>query len=318
MENTYVHRLSIGGTDTGAILGLSRWKSRADVWHRLYDLANEVERAPEEENDSIRGGRRTEGANRDLFEQRHGYVVSLPDTMFCDRLGVPRHANLDGLIEAVDERGDGVFEAKYLGPNTFPATQRDGLAPDYYAQVQHYMDVAGLTWTGYSVLSKEGYEGEEFDPDEHLHTFFVERDPEFILRMQEEQVRFWRDYVEAGVCPEPLPGALVECPRVGRVGEDWTDRMEFVELLRRRARLEDEIRVLTHSKKLLDERVVAAMGDVQVVLVGKGRVTYKYSTSKTFPKESQQALQRDFPEVPLEQYRKVNTSRTLRVSGKLP
>lgn len=317
----YVERLSIGGTDAGAIMGLSRWKSNVDIWHRFYDLMQEVERIPQPDNDHTRGGRRMEPIIRGMYEERYGVQILLPDTIFCDRLGIPRHANLDGVIMPVNPLGTsnpGVFEAKYLGPNTFPATLSNGLAPDYYAQVQHYMSATNLGWAGYAILSKEGYEGENFDPDEHFHTLVVERDQGFIDAMELAEQTFWNGYVMNGLCPALLTDPMVECPKVGRLGEDWIDRSEFLELVRSREGVSTEMKLLEHQKKLLDEKIKAAMGDTQVVLLGKGKVSYKWGSSLTFPKESQAALQADFPEIRLQSYMKKNTSRSLRISGKLP
>lgn len=317
----YVALFSLGGTDAGAILGLNRYKNNVDVWHRLYYLRHGMtEDMVQADNPRMARGRLAEPVIRNMWRERHSDLqLEEPRTFHCDRLGFPRHASVDGVVGPARPSLAG-FEAKCMGESTFATTLRQGLDHSYYAQVQHYMSVTGWDWFAYAVLNGDAWEGPNFDPEEHLHTFVVDRNPTFIELMEAAEREFWMEFVEEEVQPAPIyeasPQVRALVPPVGREGEDWSHRQDVRDLVEKKARLDEEIRILNHQKKQVEDTIKEKLGDTQLVLLGGLRVSYKWSVSRTFPQSSRAALQEDHPEIDLSQYENVSRSRSLRVSGR--
>lgn len=203
-------------------------------------------------------GQKLEPVVREAYQELTGYVVKEGSTMLRHPELACMIANTDGEIEAVDERGPGVFEGK---TTTFWSKDdwADGKTPIYYqAQTQHYMACTGLLWAGVIVFI-QGQRGVPFAIRE------VERNDGFIERMMERIDRWWARHVVGDTPPEAdgskqtreTIDALFPEPKgaVVPMGEAWLEvRDRLGEVGRRLKELEAE-------KHRLENKIRAAVGD---------------------------------------------------------
>jgi putative phage-type endonuclease len=201
-------RAGIGGSDIGAIMGLSPWRSPLDVY--LDKTATEP---PEEvQNDAMYWGTVLEEVVAREYATRTGRKVQRVTTM----LRHPKHewmlGNIDRAIVAEGSRArldafgrlagaEGILECKtasaYKAEEWSGPDGSDAMPVYYAAQCMWYLAIAGLDWCDVAVLIG----GQQY----HLRR--VERDEATIRGMIEQAEAFWRRHVLAGVPPEPRTGA---------------------------------------------------------------------------------------------------------------
>ena len=197
-------RKFIGGSDVGAVMGLSNYGSPLTVYMEKKGMWQV------EENDAMLRGSIMEPYIRELTQREFPNMeIEAATHIFQSKESPFMGANVDGFIFIDEEQqkelalspdhitnqclGLGIHEIK---------TSQDGYGfsadeiPDaYYAQVQHYLYVTGLPWAILTVyiISKN-----------KIHHYPVMRDETFIARMIAEVKSFWENHLEAGV----MPGAM--------------------------------------------------------------------------------------------------------------
>ena len=185
-----IRRSGIGGSDVAACMGLSPWKSPLELWQEKTS----EEAPPRTDNEAMLWGRIMEPIITREFMRRTGLTVTPMRSMFQH----PAHrfmlADLDGIIED-PQRGTGVFEVKTA--SAFKQSEwADNRCPDmYYLQVQHYLEVTGLSFAVIAVLCGGN----------SMSWLTVEPDLELIENMVELERGFWR-HVETRT-PPPIDGS---------------------------------------------------------------------------------------------------------------
>ena len=202
------HRRSfIGGSDAGAVMGLSTYGSPLTVYLEKKNMAHV------EENDAMLRGSIMEPYIRQLTQRAFPYLqIEEAPYIFCSQVNPFMGANVDGFI-LIDEaklkadadfqalisgkeagvKGLGIFEAKSsqsgygFGNNELPDS--------YYAQVQHYLSVDDLQWALLTVYI--------IDKNKIRH-YIILRDVEFITRMVSEEKDFYDNFLIPGVMPAPM------------------------------------------------------------------------------------------------------------------
>ena len=175
----------LGGSDAGAILGLSKWKTPYQVW---LDKTN---RGPLTEDSSVmEWGRRLEPVIRQKYCDLTGRSVFVPgkDKILAHPKIEWMLASLDGVV---DSRR--VFEAKtarFADGWGEPGT--DEIPDVYQIQVQHYMAVTGFDVADVAVLIG----GSDF------RLYEVPKDNELIEMIIEKEAIFWR-MVKKNIQPDP-------------------------------------------------------------------------------------------------------------------
>ena len=173
-----LRKKGIGGSDAATACGLSRWKSRLMLY--LEKTSAEVE---DIDNESMYWGRTMEPILRQEFAKRTGFTVQVIPYMFACKEYPWMLANIDGLVTEPDGT-KALLEIKTA--NGFAAKEWDnGLPPEYYLQIQHYLAVCDLSKTYVAVLIG----GNDF------RYFPVERDEETIQTIIALEAEFW-SYVE--------------------------------------------------------------------------------------------------------------------------
>lgn len=219
-------RTGIGGSDAGAIIGVSPWASRLSVYEEKRGLAPERE-APSER---MLWGTRLEGAIIAGYEEDTGLRFVRGGRRFR------RHPQMPWVIGHPDaEADDRLLEVK-TAAILDERWGEDGSAeipPHYYAQVQHYMVLRDKALTDVVVLVG----GRE------MHRYSIPRDEPFIAALMEEESRFWYEHVAVGIPPAPdgsesagealrrmfpraLPETIPASPAMTETALAWLDARE--------------------------------------------------------------------------------------------
>jgi putative phage-type endonuclease len=190
-------REGIGGSDAGAILGMSAYGSPLTVYLQKKNLVPKGETSKAAHRGKILEPMIRAETAKDFPELD---IEPLP-AMLAD----PEHpfmlANIDGVIFAkapVEIRGqtiEGLGGHEIKSAKTGFGWSEDEMPDAYYAQVQHYMKVTGLPWFVVSVYILD---------DESLNHYVIRRNDEFVARLVAAETDFWKNYIEADTMPAPL------------------------------------------------------------------------------------------------------------------
>lgn len=270
-------RRGLGGTDAAAVLGLSRWSSPRDVY--LAKIGQDPERpvtAP------MRWGLALERAIADAYTEQTGrrvrsiggirrahHVRTFPMIGSIDRLT----AYLDGPVRVVElktARSDAGFALRD-GWRDVPPHLR--IPPDYYVQVQHYIEVADVEFADVAVL----FGGSDFRVME------IPRDRDFEADAMEELAAFWRDYVLAGIEP-PVSAEDTEALKRRYPRDTGEERVATAEIALEVDRIlgyDRAIEPLEREREEARNRVKDYLGTATRLVVGGADVTWKGYTKST-------------------------------------
>lgn len=179
----------LGASDTPAVMGVSPWKTRFQLWEEKLGLVEN-----NFSNFATERGKALEEPARQKYMLVTGKVVE-PKMVQHPNFAYMR-ANYDGInadnTHAVEIKCPGQVDHKLAAEGKIPEK--------YYPQLQKQMLVAHLPQVDYfSYVS---------DDDYHLVT--VARDEAYILKIYKEEHTFWVDHVEALVPPELTDKDYVE------------------------------------------------------------------------------------------------------------
>lgn len=173
----------LGGSDIAAILGISPWKTAADIW---IDKTT----PPREDSRNFQAkarGTRMEPYVLDMIREEHGLQIVARNERYVDA-EVPYFA-----AEIDAETADENIEIKTVHPfkaREWGELETDQLPLHYVAQVQ---------W-GMGVHRRERCRVFALIGDD-LRSYVVERDEETIAAMRERAAEFWTRYVLAKLRP---------------------------------------------------------------------------------------------------------------------
>lgn len=295
-----LRRTYLGGSDAGAILGMSNYSSPLSVYCEKKGLS-EVE-----DNEFMLWGRLLEPVIRDQFQHRHPEFTITEDPRLyrhseCPWLG----GTVDGRILHNLESGEppSEFGLEIKTGSEYSQEWGDGEVPDrYYAQVQHYMALLDLP--GFWVVALLGRKMVER---------YVPRNDEFIAYLLEMEKRFWENFIVPGRMPDPIgldiDGDLLSMLYKDAVEQDPTpdlgpDMGALVESYRTAKEHLDEQEKLVAG---FNQRIKAAMGEAKIARAGPFQLTWSRSSHKRF---NTKAFANDHPEL-VEQYKtqEVHTGR---------
>ena len=200
MEFLTARRLGIGGSDIGAIMGLSKWKSPVDVWldktcrtepdlemSEASYFGVELESFVATEY-SKRSGNKVQRVNQMMRHTEHNWMLA----------NIDRAVVADGSRARLDKDGKlvgikGLLECKTASAY-LEREWSDGSAPlAYVAQCQWYMAVTGAEWCDLSVMIG----GQKYV----CHR--IEREDRLIDAIIDAGYQFWFNNVLADVPPTP-------------------------------------------------------------------------------------------------------------------
>jgi len=197
-------RSFIGGSDAGAVMGLSHYGSPLMVYAEKKGMGKV------EETDAMLRGSIMEPFIRQLTKSEFPNMEIEPSAFIFQSKENPfMGANVDGFIYIDAEQQKQLpfppdhFTNKCLGLGIHEIkTSQDGYGfseneiPDaYYAQVQHYLSVTGLPWAILTVyiISKN-----------KIRHYPIMRDDTFITRIIEAEKKFWEEHVIPGIMPAAM------------------------------------------------------------------------------------------------------------------
>jgi putative phage-type endonuclease len=277
-----LRRTGVGGSDIGAIVGVSKFRSALDVW---LDKTGRAE--PQAETLPMRVGSFTEQLVAELYTERTGrrvqrYNATLrhPKLAFAlanlDRLVIPEGAKVaahrseirtDTLLEC---KTAGAFSAKEWGNEDDPEAQ---LPLAYTAQVHWYMGVADLPCADLAVLIGNS----------DFRVYRINRDEELIAWLFERAERFWVDNVQGDTPPAPTTPEEARTLWPQASGRAVTLADDFVSLSLRRASLAEQIKALEGEVDEIKTAFMSRMQDAEVAYdaVGDQLATWKSGSPKT-------------------------------------
>lgn len=258
-------RKGIGGSDIGAIMGLSPWKTAFRVYQ---EKRKEVE--DWKGNELTDWGLRLEPAIRQWYSDFTGRPVRVPEKILVSEKYPFLFASLDGFTD--DRRIVEIKTARSGKGWGEPGTDE---VPDYYAlQVQHYMIVTGFEVADIPVSIAGG-------PPE---LYEVPADRELQEMIIDACAAFWRR-VEMGMPPDPITYA----DAVQRFGGLATEGAivaddNLIKAVAELKSIRDAQKELEAHEDELKGRIIMALGDAGDTLVGpdgKPLATWKLGKGRT-------------------------------------
>lgn len=288
-------RNHLGSSDAPAIVGLSPWRTPADVYY------SKVYESDDQTTEAMETGNRLEPAILDFAAERLGVALRRNVSLVSSgRDGGIMAANFDAIV---CDRAEAV-EAKYVGPNSVQDWGAEGTdeVPDHVnLQVQHQMYVADLdrVWVAAAIA---GY-GLEW------RLYVVPRSAAIIGALVDREIEFWRRHVTPR-CPPESSAPSIEVLKLLRrtpgscvdLGEEaaalWLQR-EFAAEQRKNANADYE----DATAKLL-----AMLGESEAGRLPDGRML-TYLSQRSAPRCDVKRLRAEHPEL----YGELVTESTCRV-----
>jgi len=291
--------VTIGGSESAAACGLSRWCDQGLLYARKTG-----EEPEEPENEAMRRGTLLEPVVRQMYCDATGKAVLKPAHIMTHP-GIPfAHASLDGVTE------DGwILECKTAYSKRGWGEPGSADVPiEYLLQVAHYMAVADLPRADIAVLFGAGFD---------FAIYEIQRDADLERMLLDEEAKFWQ-VVQDRIPPPPttredvmrrwpkakqLAGVQAgeDDRRVARLLAEMKEHISRCEGWKERAETRLKDRIADQSQLLYGDEVVATWNNV------KGRTTFD---SKRFAA--------DHPELHAQYTREGKPSRRFVLKGDTP
>lgn len=268
-------RVGIGGSDVGAILGLSKWKTPLQVWEEKKGIAK-----PFEGNDATRRGNLLEAHVCEDWAALNKREIRMDPTMYFH----PKHdillANVDRIIvDNGDGQGDGLLEAKTAGEWAYKAWDNQ-IPVYYYVQLQHYLNVLGLKWGEFATWIL----GFAIDAD----SLPIVRDDKLIDDITNELMEWWMSHIVKDIPPAMMePDTALAKSISGSSVEATPEMLAICNELR-------DAKVATKAAKDvqdgLEGKVKVYMQDTETLVHGEMPLA-TYKTGNSFNQEALEAEQ---------------------------
>jgi len=270
----------IGGSDAGAIMGLNKYATPLSVYFAKKDLAvHEGSKAAE-------WGNILEDPIRHKAREELGLEIETVPGMFTNKEYDFMNANFDGLVFVEGEKEIAGSVVSGLGGHEIKTSRTgDGFTTDeipdsYYAQVQHYMAVTGLTFFVLTVFIFDQYTGRHY---------VIPRNDEFINRLIEAEGTFWNEFVLANVMPAPTGNENeLDLVKALPMAEEITLNEDTEQLLEEKAAIDSQIKGLQEKSDILKEQVLIKMTEAScgenapktIATCGRWRISLNTQVSK--------------------------------------
>lgn len=293
-------RKTIGGSDAGAVLGLSKYATPYSLWAQKTGAI-----VPEDISDkeAVRLGvdleeyvarRWTEATGKKL--KRDNHIILNTDYPFA-------HANVDRLVIGEPDAG---FEAKTTSSFEVLQKCRNGEFPDsWYCQVVHYMMVTG---------AKRWYLGVLVFGHGFFH-FTIERNEDEIAALAAAEADFYRHVID-NVPPE-IDGSEASMEALHTIYADsmYGSRIDLapVEMyIGIYNNLGQQIRELETRRSDSAAKIQEYMGNAETGVYSSGKITWKTQERSTFDRAK---FEKDHGKIGPEYFRK-SKSRPFKVTVK--
>lgn len=289
-------QLGIGGSDAAAACGLSKWKSRAQLF---FEKTSPIK--TNDDNERLRQGRDFEDYVAKRFSEETGKKVRRNNFMMRD-------ADFPFLLADIDREVVGenaILECKTTSPFNKSQWENGQIPLQYELQCHHYMMVTGASRCYIACLI--------FSTDFFYRV--IERDEETIEMLREREVDFWTNYVEKNIIPPP-DGSIAydDALKMKYKGDDpETIELDLKESdYRDYLHNKDLIKVLEEQNRLYEQKIKLQLGDNQSGENDRLFITRKPQVRKSIDSKR---LKKEKPEI-YENYMKSSEYRVLRIKEK--
>jgi putative phage-type endonuclease len=287
----------IGGSDAGAVIGLNPYKSAFTLW------AEKTGRIPEfQGNITTQVGSYLEDLVAQMFMAEAGKAVRRKNKMLVNDEYPWACADVDRMV--IGEKA--FLECKTTNSPVALKKFKNGEYPEaWYCQMVHYLAVTGLEKAYLAVL----IECRDFK------IFELERDEEEIETLMKEEAAFWN--LVLSDIPPVADGLKSTADTLTEIypqsNAESVDLCNYINELKQYMAISAEIKALEATKDELANKVKAFLGEA-----GKGenehfKVSWTSSERKTLDSKR---LAQEHPEIDLNEYYKISTTRTFRVTEK--
>lgn len=261
-------RKGIGGSDAGAVVGLSKYKNSFDVYADKLGLIG-----PKEDNEAMRQGRDLEEYVAERFCEETGKKVRRKNSIIKNPKYPFALANVDRMI-CGENAGLECKTANILSLKRY----RNGEYPEeYYCQCMHYMAVTGAEKWYLAVLIF----GKEFK------VFEIKRDEDEIYALMQAEKDFWENHVEKREPPMPegtdsnddVIDALYPSSDGGELV--FSSDSLFSEYQEKKAL----IKKLESDKKKIEQKIKMVMGECEYAHSRRFKASWKNAVRYTIDRE---------------------------------
>jgi putative phage-type endonuclease len=233
-------KTGLGGSDMGAVMGLSKYRTPLDVYNDK--TSEEINLAP---NDILDLSSYLEDYTARKFADLKGFTVKRHNAELTHRLYPYLKGNIDRRI--MPECGNlsmGILECKALSTYNFRKVEMYGIPDEYMIQLQFYFMVSGYkyTWGYFAILNRDNGK---------MLVFKVEADRELGKAIETAGVNFWENHVAKRIPPiENQAGKSIEMPKIDGKLVNMSENLKLNNLLNQ-YREYNELK--TQAESLVDE-----------------------------------------------------------------
>ena len=303
-------REGIGGSDAGAIMGVSPYKGPFTVWSEKMGNADTLE-----DSEAMRQGRDLEDYVARRFAEKTGRKVLREYGMLRSKAHPCMVANIDRKVRGMKAG----LECKTSKDLYMKRWRDDEMPMEYYCQCLHYMAVTGWrTWylcvviygTAVKVYKiSRGVGRREEGVDAYIDN--VQDDMETLIGREEA---FWAEYIEGHGVP-PVDGLKTTSEALGRmyaesdggaIDSDIDDECDIDEVIR----LKDEKRSIEKRIREAENRLKAKMATAEELRSTAALVTWRPQKRRAI---SAAKIRELYPEVDIEKIKEETSTRRFSV-----
>lgn len=188
-----MRKTKVGASDCPIILGMSPWKTPYQLWEEKLGLKELPSMSP-----AMRRGHDLEEEARRKYEQYTGNIV-MPEVVLHKDLKWMM-ASLDGISMSKDC----IVEIKCPGKKDHDLAAQGKIPDKYYPQLQHQLEVSGLSHMHYFSYNEQDF-----------HMVEVEKDESFVADMLVKEKEFYKNMVDF------IPPTLSDKDYIAKIDDEW-------------------------------------------------------------------------------------------------
>lgn len=269
-------RTGIGGSDAAAAVGMSKWKTRLELF------LDKTGRLRTEETEPMRWGTMLEPIVRQEYVNRTGRTVIVPNRIL-------RHATREFAIVNVDGIADQcrVYEGKTArSADGWGEPGTDEVPIEYLLQVQHAMFVTGLAVADIAVLIG----GNDF------RLYVVPADAELQALMIEQEAGFWRHVVD-DIEPAPVTYEDMKLAWRRATGGKVIADHSAEEVARQLRLVKNEIKVAEEREAMLLAKLQGQMKEASELVNGSGDLLATWKNVNAAPRFDMERFKSEQPDL---------------------
>jgi putative phage-type endonuclease len=276
----------IGGSDIGAILGLSRFKTPLEVWmEKTGKQTKRLESLP------LRFGSFAEDFVASEYSRATGFELIHDESIYLHLEHSYMSAHIDRFVlEVGSSSPTRILECKTANPfssGDWGEIGSDEVPMSYLCQCIWYMAITGIDKTDLAVL----FGNSDF------RIYEIARDLELENTILEKASSFWNDYVLKDIAPPAQ--SEVDCQTLfskGDPAKSQEAKAETLLLTKRLQLLNSEIDVREEEISSIKQNIMNQMGEAEL-LTYQGRALASWKAPKPSFRLDSKRLEQEHPEI---------------------